>query len=329
MDEENASQNKKNQQIPLKNSIRWFSSLRKQKDLQKQDLQTFSGSDGDLKKKRNRSIKKEDNVFQRIKSKLPLRMNQSINKLTTSKSVDSDFEQENLSCVNQTAQTSNDNNDNHKTDQKLDNKNETSCSNFNNDNLLEIPFTHHYRRHIAKKWIENNSLGPNMIMYKACTEMINYVWYWGETSRQDAQKQLTDKPNGSFLVRDSESCSETEACRFTLSFRICNCTFHYRLQYRENFWHFEERQYESVVDMIEDIMLRSTDENFVCYVKAHNVVPVYLRYPISRYVKIPTLQDLSKRAINQKFQLGAKDIEKLPIPVKLQQFLTEKSSLVF
>uniref|UniRef100_T1GSR6 SH2 domain-containing protein n=1 Tax=Megaselia scalaris TaxID=36166 RepID=T1GSR6_MEGSC len=82
-------------------------------------------------------------------------------------------------------------------------------------------------------------------------ESIIHVWYWGDISRKDAQKQLTDKPNGSFLVRDSETIDN----QFTLSFRIGNHTLHYRLKYFENFWNFEDLKFDSIVEMIQDIII--------------------------------------------------------------------------
>lgn len=153
------------------------------------------------------------------------------------------------------------------------------------------------------------------------------VWYWGEISRRDAQKQLTDKPTGSFLVRDSE----TSGCQFTLSFRIVKVTLHYRLEYRNDYWHFEELQYESIVEMIEDILHRCTNDNFVCFVKVPNEMqppfPVILKYPLSRYLNMPKLQDLCRRVIQRTTKY--EDIAKLSIPPALQEYLAEKRELVF
>ncbi|XP_011182900.1 uncharacterized protein Socs6_2 [Zeugodacus cucurbitae] len=189
-----------------------------------------------------------------------------------------------------------------------------------------IPFTIGYKRFIAKKWLENEE-SPNRIMYTASSQMLSQVWYWGEISRLDAQKQLSDKPTGSFLVRDSE----TRGCQFTLSFRIVNVTFHYRLEYHDGYWHFEELQYESIVEMIDDILYRCTNDNFVCFVKVQNELqppcPVILKYPLSRYFKMPQLQDLCRRVIQQ--HVAAEEIAKLPIPPKLHDYLSVRRELVF
>ncbi|KAH8261156.1 hypothetical protein KR044_004101, partial [Drosophila immigrans] len=189
-----------------------------------------------------------------------------------------------------------------------------------------LPFTHDYMRFIRKKWLERQD-APNEVMYKACSEMLNQVWYWGEISRRDSQKQLSDKPTGSFLVRDSE----TSGSQFTLSFRIVNVTLHYRLEYRDQFWHFEELKYESIVEMIEDILHRCTNDNFVCFVKVPNEMqppfPVILKYPLSRYLNMPKLQDLCRRVLQR--QMPVADLAKLPVPAQMLEYLSVERELVF
>lgn len=191
-----------------------------------------------------------------------------------------------------------------------------------------LPFTHDYLRFIRKKWLEREDAhSPNQIMYKACSEMLNQVWYWGEISRRDSQRQLSDKPTGSFLVRDSE----TSGSQFTLSFRIVNVTLHYRLEYRDNFWHFEELKYESIVEMIEDILHRCTNDNFVCFVKVPNEMqppfPVILKYPLSRYSNMPKLQDLCRRVLQR--QMSREQLAQLPVPAQMLEYLSVERELVF
>ncbi|XP_055859142.1 uncharacterized protein LOC129921365 [Episyrphus balteatus] len=200
---------------------------------------------------------------------------------------------------------------------------------YNLDPPEMIPFTHHYRKFVTKKWLDNGSR-PNRVMYTACSEMLGQVWYWGEISRRDAQRQLKDKPIGTFLVRDSET-EGPATYWYTLSFRILNCTLHYRLEYRANYWHFEELQYESIVEMIEDILHRCTKDHFVCYVRVSNELQpphaVVLKYPLSRYISIMKLQDLCRSVIQRHVPID--DIQELQIPVKLQEYLREKRELVF
>lgn len=200
---------------------------------------------------------------------------------------------------------------------------------FNFDPPEMIPFSRHYRKFVTKKWIDNGSR-PNRVMYTACSEMLGQVWYWGEISRRDAQRQLKDKPIGTFLVRDSET-EGPATYWYTLSFRILNCTLHYRLEYIANYWHFEELQYESIVEMIEDILHRCTKDHFVCYVRVSNELQpphaVVLKYPLSRYINIMKLQDLCRNVIQR--HVPPEDIKELQIPVKLQDYLREKKELIF
>ncbi|KAH8276510.1 hypothetical protein KR026_006732 [Drosophila bipectinata] len=191
-----------------------------------------------------------------------------------------------------------------------------------------LPFTHDYLRFIRKKWLEREDAHcPNQVMFKACSEMLNQVWYWGEISRRDSQRQLSDKPTGSFLVRDSE----TSGSQFTLSFRIVNVTLHYRLEFRDDFWHFEELKYESIVDMIEDILHRCTNDNFVCFVKVPNEMqppfPVILKYPLSRYAQMPKLQDLCRRVMQR--QMTREQLAHLPVPAQMLEYLSVERELVF
>lgn len=173
------------------------------------------------------------------------------------------------------------------------------------------------RKLLKKKWLGSGS--PNAVMYKACMEMLSYAWYWGEISRHEAQRQLTDKPNGSFLIRDSEK----DGSQFTLSFRMWNRTLHYRIQFHDNYWHFETRKYESMVEMVENVMNRSDHEMFFVQ-RTSDIMPpfpVILRYPLSRYLNFTTLQELCRRVINK--NMDESDIRSLPIPGQLKKFLID------
>lgn len=59
-----------------------------------------------------------------------------------------------------------------------------------------------------------------------------YGWYRGSLSRCVAQKKLQGQPDGSFLIRDSQ----TKGCNFTLSFRSAGITLHYRIENSDGDW---------------------------------------------------------------------------------------------
>uniref|UniRef100_A0A1A9X3E4 Uncharacterized protein n=1 Tax=Glossina brevipalpis TaxID=37001 RepID=A0A1A9X3E4_9MUSC len=285
--------------------------------LDREDESNASSSKG-------RKRKEEKNVFQRFRKKMGLRFHS----LRRRRRVDENDEN-NDAVVNGTIDASSEFLTHSPMHESLSFN--FIRSNSHTANLLSeepemIPFTQDFKRFIVKKWLGHED-GPNRIMYKASSEMLSQVWYWGEISRQDAQKQLTDKPTGSFLVRDSESVG----CQFTLSFRIINVTLHYRLEYRDDYWHFEELEYESIVEMIEDILYRCTNDNFVCFVKVPNEMqppfPVILKYPLSRYLNMPKLQDLCRRVIQRTNTV--EEMECLPLPPTLKEYLAEKRELLF
>lgn len=69
-------------------------------------------------------------------------------------------------------------------------------------------------------------------MHAEKLSMNAYGWYRGSLSRCLAQKKLQGQPNGSFLIRDSQ----TKGCNFTLSFRSAGITLHYRIENTDGDW---------------------------------------------------------------------------------------------
>lgn len=76
----------------------------------------------------------------------------------------------------------------------------------------------------------DNAVAATASSSRECEEMKRELsklsCYWPSLTRIEAQKLLSNQPNGSFLVRDS---SEKES--FTLSFRTNSKTFHCRNQW--------------------------------------------------------------------------------------------------
>lgn len=54
-------------------------------------------------------------------------------------------------------------------------------------------------------------------------------WYWGPLSFTDAEKLLTSRPDGTFLVRDSGH----ETFFLSLSFRVRGTTYHTRIEHNQ------------------------------------------------------------------------------------------------
>lgn len=100
----------------------------------------------------------------------------------------------------------------------------TSSSQFYNNRSSEEDQT-------LELWLNSLSVEDGTI-YKAKIAMNPKGWYRGAMSRELAQKKLQGQPDGSFLVRDSQ----TAGCHFTLSFRSVGITLHYRIENMNGLW---------------------------------------------------------------------------------------------
>ena len=82
-----------------------------------------------------------------------------------------------------------------------------------------------YNENVTSSTRLNSSLQAQL-SFQDCEEMKKISFFWPNLSRIEAQKILSSKANGSFLVRDS-----SEEQSFTLSFRTNSKTFHCRNQW--------------------------------------------------------------------------------------------------
>lgn len=185
-----------------------------------------------------------------------------------------------------------------------------------------------------------NSLPPaEATVYRARIAMNPMVWYRGAMTRERAQQLLQNQPNGSFLVRDSQTAS----CQFTLSFRSAGITLHYRIECTapeaNGFWVIESYRNVSVVGLIEHAQQLSRDQ-ILCYVKPSSQLqqpfPVRLTRPISKRAEVPSLQHVCRFVIRRHLRedvIGADPSAehdgKLDawLPAKLQQFVRQKAFL--
>ncbi|XP_076263704.1 suppressor of cytokine signaling 6-like isoform X2 [Rhynchophorus ferrugineus] len=142
------------------------------------------------------------------------------------------------------------------------------------------------------------------------------VWYWGHVSKPEVITRLDGTPDGSFLVRDSESDS----------FRSFGLTLHARIEYTSNGYKlFEQEGYSSVKELIEK-SIEVSEKGILCYTKSSSEqpnFPVRLLKPISRYDEVQSLLSISRFVIRQHVNLN--DIEKLCLPQTLIAYLKEKN----
>lgn len=149
-------------------------------------------------------------------------------------------------------------------------------------------------------------------------------WYWGPLSSKEAEMKLQGKPDGTFLVRDSND----NHYLLSLSFRSEGRTLHTRIEFCKGKFSFYAAPFmtsgchESIVDLIEDCVDKSKEKVF-CYSKGrgHNgaAFPVRLMKALSRFDSVCTLQHLCRFVIRQHFSL--ENIGEMQLPGVMKKYL--------
>ena len=87
---------------------------------------------------------------------------------------------------------------------------------------------------------------------KPCTSLENYAWYHGRIERVKAEYLLSSGINGSFLVRESETCAN----QLSISLRWEGRVYHYRINKEEQssglacFYVSKEAKFASLAELI-------------------------------------------------------------------------------
>uniref|UniRef100_A0A3B3Z9C4 Suppressor of cytokine signaling 7 n=1 Tax=Periophthalmus magnuspinnatus TaxID=409849 RepID=A0A3B3Z9C4_9GOBI len=129
-------------------------------------------------------------------------------------------------------------------------------------------------------------------------------WYWGPMTWEDAEAKLKEKPDGSFLVRDSSDPRYI----LSLSFRSQNITHHTRMEH----YRVQPHHYLKHKSRLSEVKL--------CLPPT----PVQLLYPVSRFSSVKTLQHLCRfyrdwtgPGLDRDWtetRLGLDHIQELPLP---------------
>lgn len=164
----------------------------------------------------------------------------------------------------------------------------------------------------------------NYQFLKGLNDLCKCGWYWGPLSSKEAEVKLHGKPDGAFLVRDSND----NHYLLSLSFRSAQKTLHTRIEFCKGMFSFyaapfiSTGSYASVVELIDHCVETSKNRVF-CYTKGRSVngaaFPVRLTKPVSRFEHVCSLQHLCRFVIRQHFSL--ENIGELPLPGMMKRYL--------
>ena len=148
-------------------------------------------------------------------------------------------------------------------------------------------------------------LVPDMLSITNCS------FYWGKMDRYEAERLLEDKPEGTFLLRDSAQ----EEHLFSVSFRRFERSLHARIEQGNDRFSFDSRDpgvYSSktVCGLIEHYK----DPSHCMFFEPMLTLPLHRKFPFS-------LQALCRASISSLIKYD--DINSLDLPQQLKVYLKE------
>lgn len=145
-------------------------------------------------------------------------------------------------------------------------------------------------------------------------------FYWGSLSGAEAKRLLTSQLPGVFLVRDSSDHHHL----FTLSVRTNTGITNLRIQQQGSAFHLETLPGKGhlpafccVVQLVEHYLCLGAVEGGACYLEREGQPPVPLALTHPLRCKVPTLQEMCRRAVRASVR-GGRDtraqLQGLPVP---------------
>ncbi|CAK9292366.1 unnamed protein product [Gordionus sp. m RMFG-2023] len=157
-----------------------------------------------------------------------------------------------------------------------------------------------------------------------------FGWYWGPLTWIEAEKQLKNSSEGSFLIRDSTD----DYHLFTLSFKTNGKIFHFRLQNLYNYMDL----IKNVKNSIWECLLLGNDDNNLFYKHSIKDLPtdicnnppiplaLYLEKPLNRFNKAYSLKYVCRYKILS--MINRDQLHELNIPDRLQAYLRDPRYLI-
>ncbi len=144
--------------------------------------------------------------------------------------------------------------------------------------------------------------------------------YWGPLTQEEAEAKLKNRPDGSFLVRDSSD----ERYLLSLSFNSHGRSLHTRIEYRNGLFSLNDSEgHASIVELIE-LAVRESRSGVYGYMRDSlglQSYPAQLKNWVSRFTEVRPLQHLCRFVIREVYPRH--HIQRLPLPRKIKEYILE------
>ncbi|XP_048410240.2 suppressor of cytokine signaling 2 [Stegostoma tigrinum] len=156
----------------------------------------------------------------------------------------------------------------------------------------------------------------------ALADLRSTGWYWGALQANKANEMLKEASEGTFLVRDSSH----QDYFLTISVKTVLGPTNLRIEYRDGKFRLDSvilmrsklQQFDSVVHLVEYYVgLCRTLQNSHCLAPQNRGIQLWLTKPF--YTETPSLQHFCRITIHK----ATREIEELPLPTKLKEYLSE------
>ncbi len=170
-------------------------------------------------------------------------------------------------------------------------------------------------------------------LLETITTLPSQGWYYGPISQLQAERLLSNEPNGAFLVHDSVDTNSTTEL-FTITFKISNHFGSVRVDYAKGYFSLCIADpglplFKTLMDLVSFCHHLSTvQKRPVCVLtgngQTHNV-HLYLTKLVSRHRQLHSLQFLCRNTLHK---LVTKDkLELLPLPKRLLELYVSRNPL--